>query len=268
MVYVGERTLEVVNLHNEGVPIVDIAKRLGLTPSSVESRLRSYRRHISKNSALPAATKWETNVIKEGFDRFIAENGRLPTADEVDDLDYLPSARQIQRRYGGLTKLREQLGYEDLHFGRGERRSEIQKNSRVRANEAELELYKWLVNRFGEPFVHSEKEYGDVRNRLDFLVYAEGITIGIDVFATNTLKTLRKNVDLKAKKYTRFPKHLPLLFVAWGGDFEQQDINRVCATHLRTLPNLRVVTMSVAYEKLLKVQPLSSPDGFRAMMQK
>jgi len=135
----------------------------------------------------------------------------------------------------------------------------------MRGNEAEIKMYKWLVNIFGEPFVHSEKEYGDVRNRADFLIYADGLTIGIDVFATDTIRTLRKNVDIKARKYIHFPKELPLLFVAWGGNFTQDEINKVCRTHLVALPNLRVMTAEAAFDKLLKVKPLATPQSFIPM---
>jgi hypothetical protein len=269
MVSIGQRTLDVVNLHNSGMPIVDIAKELSVSPSNVEERLRTYRRFKSGKYGQSGYVKpniWETKQIKEGFDRFIGLHGRLPTADEIDSLVYLPSSRQIQRRYGGLMKLREQLGYEDTHFGKGDHRSRIQKSSRVRGNEAEIKMYKWLVNKFGEPFVHSEKEYGDLRNRADFLIYAEGITIGIDVFATDTLKTLRKNVDIKAKKYINFPKNLPLLFIAWGSDFSDEDIKRVCRVHLVALPNLRVLSAKHAFDKLYKINPLTTPQEYTPMI--
>ena len=68
---------------------------------------------------------WTLEKIREGFERFRVEHGRLPIAPEIDKLDYLPSSRQIQRKFGGLEKLRADLGYEDTHFGRGTYRSEI-----------------------------------------------------------------------------------------------------------------------------------------------
>jgi hypothetical protein len=35
---------------------------------------------------------WSKDAIKEGFDKFIYENGRLPKAHEVDKSSYLPSS--------------------------------------------------------------------------------------------------------------------------------------------------------------------------------
>lgn len=60
------------------------------------------------------ADTWTQEKLKIAFERYIAEYGRLPTAPEVDLTDYLPSSRQIQRSFGGLKKLRQALGYEDV----------------------------------------------------------------------------------------------------------------------------------------------------------
>lgn len=278
MVSVGAKTREIARLFESGVNIEEIASIHGITSSGVIKRLRSFKKMQlgapgpkNTNNALfdngDDIFTWSLENIKIGFDKFIETNGRLPSADEVDMISYLPSSRQIQRRFGGLRTLRAQLGYEDVDFASGANRSNIQKSSRVRANQAEREFYKWLVNRFGEPFVHAEKEYGDIRNRADFLVFAKNLTVGIDVFATITIRTLRKNVDIKAKKYTSFPNRLPLLFVVWGEEFNQGDINQVCKTHLTRLPNLRVVTARVAYEKLSKIEPLEIPEGFVPMIK-
>lgn len=68
---------------------------------------------------------WTIEKIKEGFERFEKENGRLPRALEVDSISYLPSARQIQRAFGGLVELRKLIGYEDNNFSAGKHRSKI-----------------------------------------------------------------------------------------------------------------------------------------------
>jgi hypothetical protein len=43
--------------------------------------------------------------LRNGFEHFYQENGHYPTAPEIDRCKYLPSARQIQRNFGGLPKL-------------------------------------------------------------------------------------------------------------------------------------------------------------------
>ena len=67
--------------------------------------------------------QWTAEKIKEGFDRFIKEKGRLPKSAEIDELNYLPNRKFIERNFGGLEKLRGELGYRDTHFGKGKFRS-------------------------------------------------------------------------------------------------------------------------------------------------
>ena len=100
---------------------------------------------------------WSIQKIKEGFEKFERDNGRLPTAPEIDKLDYLPSSRQIQRKFGGLEKLRQVLGYKDTNFGRGAFRSEIANRVNRRGRDVEIQLEKILSNKFNEVFVHTEK---------------------------------------------------------------------------------------------------------------
>ncbi len=62
---------------------------------------------------------WLIEEIKNGFERFLKENQRYPSAVEIDARNYLPIARQLQRRFGGVPEFRKLIGLEDLHFGKG-----------------------------------------------------------------------------------------------------------------------------------------------------
>lgn len=91
---------------------------------------------------------WDIGKIKNGFERFLKENGRLPTAREIDKINYLPTSRTIQREHGGLEKLRISLGYFTSHFGKGENRSKIATIVNKRGIEAEGHLKQVLINKF------------------------------------------------------------------------------------------------------------------------
>jgi hypothetical protein len=210
---------------------------------------------------------WSTARLKVAFDRYIAENGRLPTAPEVDKTDYLPSARQIQRRFGGLKTLRETLGYEDIDFGSGKSRSAIATRSNLKANEAERELLMELSNIFGEPYVHSEKYYGPGRNRADFIVYTADGIFGIDVFTTETRHDLQKNVALKVDKYMDFPKDVLLFFVVVSTELTEEDV--LLATKgmvkIAKLPELRIVTPKGLFTEVETLTPYPKPYGFKSI---
>ncbi len=166
---------------------------------------------------------WTIGNIKTGFDKFFGENGRLPTSPEIDVLEYLPSSRQIQRKFGGLEKLRALLGYEDTHFGKGKYRSAIATSSNINGRDAEIYLEKLLREKFQEVFVHTERIFDNSKNRIDFYVYSPSGDFGIDVFQTETIRDLQKNINIKIDKYKNFNKEL--YFVVANPDFEQIDID-------------------------------------------
>jgi len=60
--------------------------------------------------------------VRNGLERFNKEHGHYPAAEEIDICPYLPSARQIQKKFGGLKKLRSVLGLNDLDYRTGSRR--------------------------------------------------------------------------------------------------------------------------------------------------
>ena len=134
--------------------------------------------------------QWTTEKIKAGFDRFIKEKGRPPKSVEIDELDYLPNRKFIERNFGGLEKLRGELGYQDTHFGKGKFRSEIAYRVNASGRKIELALEKLLKNKFGEVFVHTEKIFDNTKNRVDFYVYSPSGNMGIDVFGTDTMNNL------------------------------------------------------------------------------
>jgi hypothetical protein len=184
--------------------------------------------------------------IKQGFERFLFEYKRLPTSPEIDKLDYLPSSRQIQRKFGGLEKLREQLGYKDTHFGKGSFRSEIGTRSNVRGRDTEIALEKILREKFGEVFVHTERIFDDSKNRVDFYIYSPDGIIGIDIFYTNTMRDLQKNVNIKIDKYLKFPHKL--FFVVGNDSFLQKDLDEYTVSKRKVLPiDIQIVNLKRLY---------------------
>jgi len=275
MVTVGEKTKRIVQLHKDGLSVEEIAEHFNISTGSVLKRLKSFEK-IEQGFYSPGnpnykldyqkPVTWTTEQMKEGFDRFLKENGRLPTAYEIDDTPYLPSARQIQRRFGGVSKLRLELGYGEVHFGKGVQRGDRSRATGLRGGAAEDELEKMLVKRFGELFVQSEKRFGEIRNRVDFVVYAKDVVVGIDVFATDDKRTIIKNIAVKIPKYISFPKDVPLFFVVWTDKITQQEIDRAIAnmSKLALLPHLKVVNADSLFENLIDLETLIPPMGYKS----
>lgn len=190
---------------------------------------------------------WTTQKIKDGFERFRLGHGRLPIAPEIDKLDYLPSSRQIQRKFGGLEKLREVLGYKDTNFGRGSYRSKIAFRVNKKGREIELELEKILRDKFGEVFVHTERIFDDSKNRVDFYIYSPEGNFGIDVFYTETMQDLQKNINMKINKYRKFPNQLYLVIA--NPSFIQKELDSYSERKKKVLPtNASIKTVQTLLE--------------------
>ncbi len=201
--------------------------------------------------------EWSSEKIKDGFERFRSLYNRLPTSPEIDSLDYLPSSRQIQRKFGGLEKLRRDLGYHNTHFGKGLYRSEIAHKSNNEGRKGEIELERILRDKFGEVFVHTEKIFDLSKNRVDFFIYTPDGNFGIDVFHTETRKDLNKNINIKLDKYANFNKKL--YFVVSGNIFSQPDIDAILSLKKRTMENISLVNLETMRSIILNMQTYPNP---------
>lgn len=177
--------------------------------------------------------RWKFSEIRKGLEKFYVEKGRLPTALEFDVLDYLPSARQIQRKYGGLEKLRKRLGYTDVHFGKGIHRTRIAIAVNKSGYDSERIVEIFLKKKFKELFVHVEKQFGSGKTRLDFYVYNPTRNFGVDVISSNHFHNFVDNINHKIKRYEDFSE---LFYIVVFGDFTQARIDKYVKNRKSVLP--------------------------------
>jgi len=186
---------------------------------------------------------WTMEQIRVGLERFREEHGRYTDAYEVDAYPYLPSSRTIQRSHGGYIRVRKLLGLPMIHSG--EYRSALQKQSNHRGKDIERDLYRDLVSRFGEEFVHREAPIGENGwMRLDCLVFTRQGKFGVDIFYAAKPHILKTTIVIK----TREGKHygnlgFPVfLVVANEGVMQQAEIDAMLANKKNPLPsNVRVL---------------------------
>lgn len=197
---------------------------------------------------------WKLENLKEGIDRFYQENGRFPSVSDLDNIDYLPSSRWIQMRFGGIVKVRKDLGYIDVHLGRGKYRSVIAQQINNSGLKFEHEIQRILIDKFGEPFVHIQRRIGDYKDRIDFFIFNKTENFAVDV--TNTaghFRNLQGNVNNKIHKY----KNLNLkLYIVVNTPFDQIKIDNWVLKKIIPLPhNWKVVTKNIFIDTLKQFKP-------------
>lgn len=209
-----------------------------------------------------AKIKWTLGIIKQGIDRFLQENGHLPTAWDFDKTDYLPSARQIQRSFGGLEALRKNLGIAETNYTKGLLRSSRSTEGMSRGTAAEDELEMALIAKFGEPFVHTQKRYfKDHRNRYDFFIYYKGGVLGVDIFTTSRAEYIGPNIRHKLSKYASIPDDIPIWFVIVS-TLNNADIEKgiASARKLSSKKNINATTLIHFLEYINQLDPLQLPE--------
>jgi len=193
----------------------------------------------------PQDIYWTGEKVKDGFIRFYNENGHYPSAHQVDRCSYLPAARSIQRTFGGLREFREKYNLGIRDYTKGEYRSKFVKELNDASKKLEAEFCEYLVDIFGEMFVHREKPISNVyKFRYDFYVYTKPNNFGIDIFMPNNTKNLMGCLNIKLNKIRLFnDTNIITYYVSLNEEIEQKEINKLIANKKTKIPqNIKVVS--------------------------
>jgi len=202
-------------------------------------------------------TNWTMEQIKSGFIEFYIKYGHYPTAPEIDKFEFLPSARSIQRSYGGVKKIRSELGlnigYTDCTSGKI--RSKMASKINKRGMEAEKEIEKLLIEHFGKEFVHIEKPFGTSKERLDFYIFSKNYEFGVDVFFPNSFENLTKIVNSKQKKYGFL--NFDLYMISMNHELDQGGIDtKIMNKKIKISNNIKVLNKNNFISGILKLERL------------
>lgn len=197
---------------------------------------------------------WSLESVKDGLQYFCDLNGRHPTALEIDAFDFLPSSRSMQRSFGGLVNLRKKLGLVDTHFGKEKHRSQISLRVGPRGRQMEIEIEKVLTDKFGEVFVHSEKFFNNTKSRLDFYIYCPNGNFGVDIFFPDNMATLKRNINIKERKYQNITFELYL--VVANDLIEQSQLDQYVHTKKHILPAMTKIMTREEFIKAISIKSL------------
>jgi len=147
---------------------------------------------------------WTIEQLRAVFNHFKELNNRYPTAHEIDAFPYLPSARSIQRTFGGLVNVRKELFPKEIaNFTTGIHRSGVAKQTYTNGRNLEEQFYNYLTSEFSEIAVHEHKVIRQGYVNCDFYIYlGEDTGIVIDIFYAESIINLINVVNIKLKRYS------------------------------------------------------------------
>ncbi|OGE80180.1 MAG: hypothetical protein A2660_02520 [Candidatus Doudnabacteria bacterium RIFCSPHIGHO2_01_FULL_45_18] len=139
----------------------------------MNEQLREKYSNLKKRSKEKLNTSfWSLDNIRDGLNYFFEVYKRYPTVPEVDKFEFLPTARTIQRSFGGLVSLRRQLNLaRPTNYNSGEARSILAGKLWKNAREYEEAFYNYLIEILPEVTVHEHKILRPGGVSCDFFIY-------------------------------------------------------------------------------------------------
>lgn len=191
-----------------------------------------------RKAATGTQAVWTKEQLRSGFDYFKELHGRYPTSHEIDTFPYLPSARSMQRTFGGLVSVRKELYPEEIaNFTVGEHRSRIAKNTYEKGRNLEEQFYSYLTSEFYEISIHEHKVIRPGSVNCDFYIYLnEDTGIVIDIFYAESIINLINVVNIKLKRYSLVIPETYLVVV--GNDsITQEEIDKKISNRKIPIPS-------------------------------
>ncbi len=198
------------------------------------------------------AKRWTLDEIRIAFEKFMTVNGRYPTVLDLDKEAWLPTSRMIQRRFGGMVKLRVLLELDSASdHTRGEHRSKISKMIYDRAKLYEEEFYNHLIALIPEVRVHEHRILRPGGICCDFFIYTDdkhGIVV--DLFYAQDFFSASRIILIKAKRYAGIT--FPIYFVLMENpELSQALIDDLVANKKISLPENIKVLVESEFKKIM-----------------
>lgn len=181
--------------------------------------------------------------FKEMVTLFHSRNKRYPTATEFTHENLLPTARTIQRNYGGIPQFRKDMGLDITDYTKGEVRSKRAKKINNQAAVYENELFNRLYKKYHrptegvsvvrEPIISTYDPdngiYGYRRADVAINTFKESncATFYVDFFFASDPYSLYGCVNIKKKKIQKILKNEDIIFVSVNPKMSTKDILKI-----------------------------------------
>jgi hypothetical protein len=142
------------------------------------------------------------NKDKKAVEDFIKSNGYEPTAIDFDLTDYLPSARTIQRNYGGLPQFRALLGLKTSDFTKGKHRAGKALQAGKLCRQMESDLFRELLAKYDQSVSSPAYVYVHTGHTVDYRLDTSEGTFLFDVFYPTTTHSFVGCVGIKNAKHS------------------------------------------------------------------
>ncbi len=195
---------------------------------------------------------WQIKDLKRGFEKFYEMHGYYPASHEIDAFEHLPSSRSIQRKFGGLVRVREKLSLNtSFDLRTGEHSSKRAKEINIRAHKIKKEVYDYLISIFEIEFVHREHFFTDDRRiRTDFFINDVSGNFSVDVFFSKNKRNLIGCLISKMRTYKSISMlQYPVIFLQMNKEISGEEIHEILARKKNKLRKYQRVMILGEFKK-------------------
>ena len=196
--------------------------------------------------AIQKKKKWELEDISKGFALYYELNKKYPTTQEINKFTSLPSAKTIQRKFGGINFIRKQLEIEKKYLKQKKIKDRLTKKQRKKIDfEAKKEVVRYLEKYFGTDFIQINYSIsGDNRSKVDFFIkYKKGEFL-VDLFYSEDYSNLIGCLNSKIKKYNSKKIENLIIFLQINKNITSEDIAMILNRRKNPLkPNQKLKNM-------------------------
>lgn len=189
--------------------------------------------------------RYTKEEVLKGIITLKEELGHEPNAFEIDKCAYLPTSRQLQRRFGGLQAIRKELGFDSTNHTHGEVRQKTASVAQARASKYEYSIINKLFTKHHDSesftttvirhfayqqWLPDEGHYINIASDVGIIDRVKKHVILIDFFYPQDIHSFNGCVNSKARKLEEHPVSLynctyEVLFVCVNPEISQGTID-------------------------------------------
>ncbi len=208
------------------------------------------------NQNMSHKRKWTIKKIGAGIELFRTEYGRYPVAGDFDTADYLPSARHIQRMFGGLVDLRKKLKLKGQeNFTKGSYSHDRSIHLRETHQKIQKKLREILLQSYSLDEIHQNSPIDDGRCTLDFKPSNEAQNCAVEGFYSKDDRVLIGCIRSRLQKYAKIKKRdFPIYLVSMNPQISQNRIDRYVQGRAEKLPQKIYVLSIISFKEKLSAK--------------
>lgn len=188
---------------------------------------------------------------------FKDKKGRYPATYDFENEPSLPSARTMQRRYGGIVKFKKEMGIKNSDNRKGKTRTNKAKEINDRNNKIQHTIIKVLERNFSARNVRQNfAPYEDNKINIDYVLYNpdqnKNEAIGFEMFYPSTKNNINGCLNVKTHKKQTLEEIIgfktKFYFVVTNPEFTQKEIDKIMDNKKIPVKCTKVLSLQTFYD--------------------